>query len=275
VPNLSFNKTELKVGALIINADDWGRDRLTTDNTFDCFLRGTVSAVSGMVFMEDSERAAALTREHGIDTGLHINFTTPFTSHSVAPKLKELQADIGAYLRRHSLAKTLYHPGLTRKFEYVLSAQMDEFERIYDERPMRFDGHHHMHLCANVLFGGLIPSGSIMRRNFSFESNEKSWVNRLYRKYQDRYLSRRHHMVGRLFNITPMERTRLQRIFRIAQSEIVELETHPVLPDEHLLLASDEMLEMTEHVVISNHRGKYEALKNKPVPRTAGQTSNF
>jgi hypothetical protein len=32
-----------------------------------------------MVFMEDSERAAARTREHGIEAGLHLNFTMPFS----------------------------------------------------------------------------------------------------------------------------------------------------------------------------------------------------
>src|SRR2546426_10477618 len=49
-----------KAGLLIMNADDWGRDRQTTDRTFECVLRGTVSSVSAMVFMEDSERAATI-----------------------------------------------------------------------------------------------------------------------------------------------------------------------------------------------------------------------
>jgi predicted glycoside hydrolase/deacetylase ChbG (UPF0249 family) len=65
-------------GALIINADDWGRSRETTDRTLECWERGSISSVSAMVFMEDSVRAAALARERGIDTGLHLNFTTPF-----------------------------------------------------------------------------------------------------------------------------------------------------------------------------------------------------
>jgi hypothetical protein len=40
-------------GLLIINADDWGRDAHTTDNILDCALRGTISSVSAMLFMED------------------------------------------------------------------------------------------------------------------------------------------------------------------------------------------------------------------------------
>ena len=58
-------------GALVINADDWGRDRDTTDHTLECIRAGSVSSVSAMVFMEDSEGAAARAREQGIDAGLH------------------------------------------------------------------------------------------------------------------------------------------------------------------------------------------------------------
>ena len=53
--------------AVIVNADDWGRDNATTDRCLDCFLLGAVSSVSAMVFMEDSERAAHLARHHGVD----------------------------------------------------------------------------------------------------------------------------------------------------------------------------------------------------------------
>ena len=59
-----------KSGAMIIvNADDWGRDAVTTDRSLECVLRGAVSSVSAMMFMEDSERAAALAGEHGVDDG--------------------------------------------------------------------------------------------------------------------------------------------------------------------------------------------------------------
>ena len=43
-------------GVLIINADDWGRDRRTTQSIHDCVVRKTISSASAMVFMEDSER---------------------------------------------------------------------------------------------------------------------------------------------------------------------------------------------------------------------------
>src|SRR5215467_1795586 len=68
-----------EAGLLFVNADDWGRTRDTTDKTYDCIRRRSVSSVSAMVFMEDSERAAKLAQEHKIETGLHLNLTAPFS----------------------------------------------------------------------------------------------------------------------------------------------------------------------------------------------------
>lgn len=74
-------------GALIVNADDWGRDLETTDRTLDCILRGAVSSVSAMVFMQDSERAAILALQRGVDAGLHLNFTSRFSAPQCPPRL--------------------------------------------------------------------------------------------------------------------------------------------------------------------------------------------
>ncbi len=122
-------------GILIMNADDWGRDRLTTDRILDCCLLGAVSSVSAMVFMEDSERAAAIARERGIEGGLHLNLTTPFSGSGVAAGLAEHQQRIARHLLRHRLAQIVFHPGLMRSFEYVAAAQLDEFRRLYGAAP--------------------------------------------------------------------------------------------------------------------------------------------
>jgi len=230
-------------GVLIVNADDWGRDHETTDRISACLLYGTVSSVSAMVFMEDSERAAALARERGIDAGLHLNFTTPLAASYCPPGVAERHRRIATYLRRHKFAQVVFHPGLTRSFEYVLAAQLEEFERLYGFRPERLDGHHHMHQCANILFAGLLPPGTIVRRNFSFERGEKSLLNRWYRRAVDRMLARRHDLVDYLFNLVPLEPdSRLQRIFSLARQFVVELEVHPANPCEYAFLTQGEML---------------------------------
>src|SRR5438552_13221124 len=177
-------------GLLIVNADDWGRDRETTERTRECLNRGGVSSVSAMVFMEDSERAAAIAREHGIDAGLHLNLTTPFSAPACSARLVERQGELARHLLRHRLAPVVFHPGLVRSFEYVVAAQRQEFSRLYRAEPERVDGHHHMHLCANVLLGGLLPRGTRVRRNFSFQRGERSFFNRLYRRTVDLVLVR-------------------------------------------------------------------------------------
>jgi predicted glycoside hydrolase/deacetylase ChbG (UPF0249 family) len=227
-------------GRLIINADDWGRDRKTTDCTLDCVRRGTVSSVSAMVFMEDSERAAAIARDHGIDTGLHLNFTSSFSAPGVPPQLVEHQKRVSQYLLRHRFSQIVFHPGLIPCFEYVVAAQRDEFIRLYGQEPERLDGHHHMHLCANVLFGGLLPPGTIVRRNFSFEHGEKSFGNRCYRQVIDRALDRRHRMTDFFFSIQPLASPeRLQRIVSLSRHSVVEVETHPQDTAEHTFLTGD------------------------------------
>lgn len=226
----------LRRGRLVINGDDWGRDRETTDRTLDCISCGAVTAVSAMVFMEDSERAAEIARIQNIDTGLHMNFTSPFTAETCPPNIVRHQQRIARCLLRYRFAQVLFHPTLMGSFERVVAAQIAEFRRLYGAAPERFDGHHHMHLCANVLLGGLLPRGTVARRNFSFEKGEKSIVNRYYRRAVDRLLVRHHRLTDFFFSLEPLEPTRLERIGSLAGDFEVELETHCTNPEEYRFL---------------------------------------
>jgi len=246
--NLSGNSiamdNEATTGALIVNADDWGRDPQTTAKTLECIRTGSVSAVSAMVFMEDSKRAAVLSREWGVDVGLHLNLSAPLTAADCPAQLAEQHRRIASYLRFHPLARIFFHPGLRNAFQYVVEAQLEEFHRLYGAAPRRIDGHHHLHLCANVQRSRLLPAGTIVRRNFSFQPGEKSFLNRYYRKRVDRRLARRHRLVDFLFLLPPFEPTgRLQRIFALARKFVVEVETHPVNPEEYRFLTRGGMVE--------------------------------
>lgn len=234
-------------GALIINADDWGRNHETTERIHECVVRGTVSSVSAMVFMEDSERAATVALERVIDAGLHLNLTTAFSAARCPSSLAQRQQELAKHLRRHRLSQIMFHPALARSFEYVVSAQLDEFSRLYGASPARIDGHHHMHLCANVLLGKLLPAGTIVRRNFSFQPGEKSLYNRLYRQVVDSKLARRHRLTDYFFSLAPLDPPgRLQRIFSLARQSVVEVETHPVNADEYRFLMGDDILRWAE-----------------------------
>ncbi len=252
----------MNAGLLIVNADDWGRSAENTDRTFECVRRGTISSVSAMVYMEDSERAAAIARESGADAGLHLNFTTPFSARRCPAQLVERQQDLARYLLRHRFAQAVFHPGLIRSFEYVVAAHLDEFRRLYGKDPSRLDGHRHMHLCANVLLGGLLPRGTVVRRNFSFQPGEKSFGNRLYRRTVDSMLARNHRLVDFFFSLLPLEPPgRLQRIFSLARQFVVEVGAHPGNPKEYQFLTGGEFSRGIEDLPIalrfSMPRGAY------------------
>jgi hypothetical protein len=233
---------EQKTGTLIINADDWGLNCEATNQTLECLRRKAVSSVSAMVFMGDSRRAAQLALGDGIDAGLHLNLTTRFSGVGVPDALKRHHERVAAYLTRHKLAQVVFHPGLHSSFQYVIAAQLDEFRHLYRKEPERVDGHHHMHLCANVLLARLLPKGTIARRNFSFRPGQKSLFNRLYRRGIDTILGSRHRLTDFFFSLPPFEPpSRLEEIFSLARRFVVEVETHPENAEEYRFLADGEI----------------------------------
>jgi chitin disaccharide deacetylase len=233
-------------GCLIINADDWGRDPRTTDRTFECFQHGALSSASGMVFMQDSERAAAIAIEHGFDVGLHLNLSAPFSAPGTPTRLATDHQKVREYLCARRSARLLYHPGLANSFEYAVASQLEEFTRLYGRTPDRIDGHHHMHLSANVLLQGLLPSGTIVRRHFSYDPGEKMLRNSVFRLYSRALLAGRYRVTDFFFSLPPLApEVRLRRIFSLTQRSVVELETHPVNPEEYRFLTGGDLLRWT------------------------------
>jgi predicted glycoside hydrolase/deacetylase ChbG (UPF0249 family) len=206
-----------------------------------------------MVFMSDSERAAEVAREQCIDVGLHLNFTMPFSAPNCAGALLLRQRELASCLLRHRTAQALFHPTLIQSFEYVVSAQIEEFHRIYGKAAERFDGHHHMHLCLNVLLGRLLPNGAAVRRNFTFLPTEKGLCNRLYRRFTDYILASRHRVTDYFFSLSPIEPLpRLERIFELASRFVVEVETHPNIPAEYRFLAEGGLHSMATRCQIAS-----------------------
>jgi chitin disaccharide deacetylase len=248
---MSAHKTRRRFGALIVNADDWGRDVPDTDRALECIRAGSVSSVSAMMFMEDSERSAEIAKTDRIDTGLHLNLTAAFTASCVSPRLAEKQRQLFPYVRHHQVAHLLFNPALSKQFEYVVKSQLEEYARLYGETPRRIDGHQHMHLSANVLLARLLPAGAIVRRNFSFDAGEKGFANRLYRRVVDRLLASRHVLTDYFFALPPLHPDRLEKICKLACRAVVEVETHPVNPAEYEFLTRDGLLRFTSKMRIA------------------------
>jgi chitin disaccharide deacetylase len=239
---------------LVINADDWGRSRAETDVALRCCQAGRITSVSAMVFMADSERAAHLAKENELDVGLHLNFTERFSGGGIASTLAKYQDKIARFLMRNRYSQILYNPFLGREFSYSCEAQIEEFMRLFGKPPTHIDGHHHMHLCANLLLSSLVPAGMRVRRNFSFWPGEKSRLNRAYRTLIDRWLARRYRLTDYFFDLTQcIEQKKLNRVAALARESNVELMTHPIVRAEANYLLSDEFSGVLQQLQVGSY----------------------
>ena len=242
---------------LIINADDFGQNRLATDRILAGFRHGSVTSTSAMVFMEDSERAAGLANEAGLDTGLHLNFTQRFTGPIRNSRVAEQQGEIAGFLGKNKFAQLIYHPGLRKQFRYVFEVQLEEFQRCFGKCPSHFDGHHHMHLCTNMLFDSIIPAGQKVRRSFTFFPGQKGRINNAYRWFVDKWIRRQHRTTDYLFALPDCIRfNEFDRVVALANQTTVELETHPENPDDLEWLMGDRFQQFLKQV----KTGTYTAL---------------
>ncbi len=227
---------------LIVNADDWGRNSDATDRCIDCYNKKRISAVSAMVFMEDSERAAEFASKHNLNVGLHLNYTTPY-SGIVAEELSVSHRRIAEFLLTNRFSRIVYHPRLKSDFAFVYQSQAEEFKRLYGSFPGRVDGHHNMHLCANMLIDRIIPAGTTVRRNHSFFPGEKSILNRVYRRLVDKQLAKTYRCTDYFFNLPSYDKLhKLDKIVRLARDFTVELVVHPENVRDYETLMSDAFI---------------------------------
>jgi len=226
---------------IIVNADDWGRSKRETNISYECYRLAKITSVTAMVFMEDSKRAAEIATERRIPTGLHLNFSEPFSDGQGNSTLTSHHQRIMKFLRCGRLTQLFYNPLLAKAFEYVFRAQVDEFTRLYGKAPTHFDGHQHMHLCGNMLVACLIPRGEKVRRSFSFGAGEKGFVNRGYRSLVNRRLAAHYRLTDYFFALSQHRSfERFARICRLATDASVELMTHPVVAAEEAFMMSNE-----------------------------------
>jgi predicted glycoside hydrolase/deacetylase ChbG (UPF0249 family) len=239
---------------LIINADDWGRSREETGAALECYRRGGITSATAMVFMRDSERAAGVAKDAGLDIGLHLNLSQPYDARAVPARAVEAQKRVIKFIKWGRIALLIYHPGLSRDFRDVFAAQLDEFQRLYGKPPSHLDGHHHRHLCANIVFGGILPKGMKVRRNFSFLPGQKSSLNRAYRRFIDRRLAREHGLTDYFFALNQtLDGGRMDYVTELSKRSNVEMMTHPVKKPEYDWLTGPRHLDTTRSLPMGTY----------------------
>jgi predicted glycoside hydrolase/deacetylase ChbG (UPF0249 family) len=247
---------------VIITADDYGKTANATDSILTCFSNKRITSASAMVFMEDSERAAALTSKTALEVGLHLNFTMPYSAPKITREIRKQQENVISYLTKSESAQVIYNPFLADSFNALFLSQQEEFVRLYGRSPVFYNGHHHMHLCANVLAGRMIPKGARVRRTFTFGPGEKNVFNRLYRQILDTCISKRYISTDRFFSITPVQNIeRLRKILNYAVKECIEVEVHPENSEESEFLMSEQY----KHLMDGIHMGGFQYLHSSEV----------
>ena len=240
---------------LIVNADDFGKTESITNNIVACFREGRITSTSAMVFMKDSERAAEVALNRDLEVGLHLTFDDGYTGPVQPAAVMECQQRTAAFLRSSRYAQIVYNPLLQKPFEYLYRAQYDEFVRLYRRPPTHINGHHHMHLCSNVLLGNVIPAGLRVRRSFTFFRGERDFANRLYRSLLDAIVTKRFISSDMFFAAVPSEPLSvLKNKVRLAKNYNVELMVHVSSPQEVDFVMEPSFLETVQGVSLGTYR---------------------
>lgn len=234
---------------LIINADDLGRDTISTDTCLDCFRRKRITSASLMVFMADSARAAELAKSENLETGLHLNLVMPYEDSGISDRARQAQETTTRFFRKGPWTQVIYNPFITKAVAASFSSQLEEFRRLFGRDPAHINGHKHFHLSLNMVCGRVLPAGAAVRRSFTFYKGEKKLLNRLYRRRVDAWLLKQHISSDAFFSLKPVnDLARLERIFNLSKTSCVELMVHPWSPDQYALLTGDKFLQMAGSV---------------------------
>jgi len=166
---------------LIVNADDFGWNRPTTDLTLETFEAGRLTSATALMFMDDTERAAELALEAGLPIGLHVNLTDPLSGADVPAAVRERQLrairHFGAPATVLRSRRWLYDPRARQLTEDAVSDQLERFRELYGREPTHFDGHNHVHLCPNVALA--LPQGVRVRTALGLGHPPAGWTGRL------------------------------------------------------------------------------------------------
>src|SRR3954453_13590156 len=161
-------------GLLIVNADDWGYDAPTTDATVACFESETITSATGMVWMADSERAAAIAAERDLPIGLHVNLNEGFTGHGVPEPVRARQARVVHWFRRFRLRRWVYDPTMRGEIDNCIADQLERFRELYGREPTHFDGHRHVQVSPNVFLSSALPRGASLRNTLDLPPLKRS-----------------------------------------------------------------------------------------------------
>jgi predicted glycoside hydrolase/deacetylase ChbG (UPF0249 family) len=223
----------------VINADDLGMTADVTDRTLACFFTEAISSASLLVWMDDSRRAAAHSKEAMLPVGLHLNLDEPFAT-SVPIVVRNAHERVRPWFasRQRLLASFNVSRNFHRDLRTCISAQLDEFRRLVGCDPTHVDGHHHVHMSWDVLCSSALPARIPVRSTRwadarpslqMLRSSRSWWVRRRFIS-TDLFFDLRH--------ISPALGATESFTSTGLAGETLEVMTHPGIGDEFAVLNS-------------------------------------
>jgi predicted glycoside hydrolase/deacetylase ChbG (UPF0249 family) len=223
-------------GLLIVNADDWGLDARSTDAALHCFRARAITSATGMVWMADSERAAAIARKEHFPIGLHLNLIEPFSDPNAPVSVAARQRAVGERFAAAGSRGLLYNPRWTRAVERCIADQLERFEELYGGPPAHVDGHRHLHLSLNSVFARPLARVKRLRPSFTFLPPESPAHKRVARAALNALIRRRYSTARYLFNLRALHPALGGRLMdeklALAARHPVEVMVHPAKEDE-------------------------------------------
>lgn len=155
------NSSPTSAGLLIVNADDFGGNRLATDRILECFSAKAITSTSAMMYMSDSRRAAALSQASDLPVGLHLNLTQAFEDPRTPGDVRARQARAVGYFASGRRRRFTYNPFVSTLVKACVADQLACFRQLFGREPTHIDGHNHVHLSPTALLA--LPRGARVR----------------------------------------------------------------------------------------------------------------
>jgi predicted glycoside hydrolase/deacetylase ChbG (UPF0249 family) len=243
---------------LIVNADDFGLRPDVTDAILEMFGTRRITSATAMVFMQDTTRAAALAREHGLPLGLHLNLTSVFSDPAAPSGARSRQARIARYFSRR-VTRHAYDPRMTRVVADCVRDQLEAFLAAFGREPTHFDGHQHIHVCPTVAVSRPLAAIRKARPAYTFARDERGSLKRAFHAAQNGLLRRRFRTPTAFLGLEDVHPDLggkgLQRL-AIARHDPMEIMTHPPRPAQRAALLGSAWGD----VLKGYHTGTYEEL---------------
>ncbi len=228
-------------GLLIINADDFGGNRLATDRIAECFASGGITSTSAMVYMSDSERAAEIGRSRGLAVGLHLNVTQELEDPAAPLPVRERQARLARYFAGRRLRRFTFNPVMSACARRCVEDQLERFRQLFGGDPSHIDGHNHAHLSPTVLMA--LPKGMPVRTGQSGGGDGgRDGLTALLRRSRHALIARRQTTTDYFYGIdrlgpTPTDES-IEDLLRLADRGSAEIMVHPDRDRDFAILTS-------------------------------------